>query len=341
MITLPTSRVPDPMTAPPLRWGVLGTGWIADRFFDAAHRHTQQRLAAVGSRTQAKADEFAARFEAPRAYDSYEALVADPDIDVVYVATPHSEHLANAKLAVEAGKHVLVEKAFTQTGAEARELLDAARAAGVAVMEAMWTRFIPHMDVLRQLLADGALGEIETVFADHGQWFTDDPKSRLFDPATAGGAMLDLGVYPVSFMHFALGTPGRALSLGTRAFTGVDRQISAVFDGFEAHLGANALITTTCKALTPTRAFIAGTKATVDIPTFFYGPQQFTLRTVDGETQLSDEPTLTDHAGLAYEAAHFASMVTEGRTESELLPWHETMAVMDTMEQLINALPRA
>ncbi|GAA4890657.1 Gfo/Idh/MocA family oxidoreductase [Tessaracoccus lubricantis] len=341
MTTLPHSRVPDPMTAPPLRWGVLGTGWIADRFFDAAHKHTQQRVAAVGSRTQAKADEFAARFGAPRAHGSYEALVADPDVDIVYVATPHSEHLANAKLATEAGKPVLVEKAFTQTTAEARELLDAARDAGVAVMEAMWTRFIPHMDVIRQLLADGALGDIETVFADHGQWFADDADSRLFDPARAGGAMLDLGVYPVSFMHFALGAPGRSLSLGTRAFTGVDRQISAVFDGFDAHPGANALITTTCKSLTPTRAFIAGTKATVDVPTFFYGPQRFTLRTVDGATVLSEEPTLVAHEGLAYEAAHFATMVAEGRVESELMPWDETLAVMGTMQQLIDGLPRA
>lgn len=341
MITLPTSRVPDPMTAPPLRWGVLGTGWIAERFFDAAHTHTQQRLTAVGSRTQSRADEFAARFQAPCAHDTYEALVADPDVDIVYVATPHSEHLANAKLAIEAGKHVLVEKAFTETAAQARELIDAARDAGVAVMEAMWTRFIPHMDVIRQLLADGALGEIETVFADHGQWFADDPESRLFDPSKAGGAMLDLGVYPVSFMHFALGSPGRALSLGTRAFTGVDRQISAVFDGFEASPNANALINTTCKALTPTRAFIAGTKATVDVPTFFYGPQQFTLRTVDGETQLSEQPTLLEHEGLAYEAAHFATMVAEGRVESEWMPWDETLAVMDTMEALITSLPRA
>ena len=335
MLTLPNSRVPDPMTAPPLRWGVLGTGWIAERFFDAAHRLTSQRLAAVGSRTQGRADEFAHRFEAPRAYGSYEQLVSDPEIDAVYVATPHSEHLANAKLALEAGKPVLVEKAFTQTAAEARALIAAAEAAGLPVMEAMWTRFLPQMDVIRQLLADGALGELETVSADHGQWFADDPGSRLFDPALAGGAMLDLGVYPVSFMHFALGSPGRSLSLGTRAFTGVDRQVSAVFDGFQAHPGATALITTTCKAKTPTRAYIAGTEATVEIPTFFYGPQQFTLRTVDGEVTRSEEPTVVEHEGLSFEAAHFATMVAEERLESELMPWSETMAVMETMTSLL------
>ncbi|MDO5677175.1 MAG: Gfo/Idh/MocA family oxidoreductase [Propionibacteriaceae bacterium] len=339
MIALPQPRTPDPMTAPPLRWGILGTGWIAERFIDAMHRHTQQRMAAVGSRTQAKAEEFAHRFEAPRAHGSYEALVADPEIDIVYVATPHSEHLANALLALSAGKPVLVEKAFTQTLAQAQELANAARAAKLPAMEAMWTRFLPSTDIVRQLLADGALGDIETVYADHGQWFADDATHRLFDPAQAGGAMLDLGVYPVSFVHFALGAPGRALSVGTKAFTGVDRQVSAVFDGFDGHPGATALINTTLKSLTPTRAFIAGTEATVEIPTFFYGPQPITLTTVGRESVTSEAPTVEGHFGLAYEAAHFAAMVAEGQTESELMPLDETLAVMATMEGLLkNAL---
>lgn len=340
MITLPTPRTPDPMTAPPMRWGVLGTGWIAERFFDAVHRHTQQRLAAVGSRTQERADAFAAQFEAPRAHGSYEALVADPDVDIVYVATPHSEHLANARLALEAGKPVLVEKSFTQTAAQAHDLVKAARDSGLPVMEAMWSRFLPSFDVVRQLLADGALGEIETVHADHGQWFADDATHRIFDPAQAGGAMLDLGVYPVSFMHFALGAPGRSLAVGTRAFTGVDRQVSAVFDGFEAHPQATALVTTTAKALTPTRAFIAGDAATVEIPTFFYGPQQVTLRTVGREEAVSEAPTIEGHLGLSYEAAHFATMVAEGQAESELMPFSETVAVMETMDRLLSGLPR-
>lgn len=341
MKPLPTPRTPDPMAAPPLRWGVLGTGGIAHAFFEAVHKHTRQRVAAVGSRSQERAEQFAARFEAPRAHSSYEALVSDPGIDAVYVATPHSEHLPNAKLAIEAGKPVLVEKAFTPSLAEARELVDAARAARLATMEAMWTRFLPSMDIVRQLLADGALGDLETVYADHGQAFPDDPEHRLLDPTQAGGALLDLGVYPVSFVHFVLGAPGRALSLGTRAFTGVDRQISAVFDGFEAHPMANALINTTLKSKTPTRAFIAGTAATLEIPTFFYGPQQLTVTTLDGETAMSEQPPIPGHEGLCYEAAHFATMLAEGRTESDLMPLDETLAVLQTMESLLDALPPA
>lgn len=333
-LTLPSPRTPDPMSAPPLRWGTLGTGWIAEKFFDALHRHTRQRLVAVGSRSEPKASAFAARHGAERSFAGYEALVADPGVDVVYVATPHSEHLANALLAIRAGKHVLVEKAFTRNAGEARELLDAARAAGVAVLEAMWTRFLPDMDVVRQLLADGALGELETVFSDHGQWFAHDPGFRLFDPAKAGGAMLDLGVYPVSFTHFALGAPGRVVALGSKAFTGVDRQVSAVCDGFDAHPHAQALLNTTLAAATPTTAFIAGDAARLEIPTAFYAPQRLRVTTRDGEVSLSDEPVIQAHAGLCYEAAHFATMIAEGRVESELLPWSETLSVMETMDEL-------
>ncbi|MHA6525946.1 Gfo/Idh/MocA family protein [Tessaracoccus sp. G1721] len=331
---LPSPRTADPMTAPPLRWGVLGTGWIAGRFVEALHTHTRQRVVAVGSRTAGKGAEFAARHGVERSVVGYEAVVSDAEVDVVYVATPHSEHRDNALLAIAAGKPVLVEKAFTRNLAEATEVVDAARAAGVAAMEAMWARFLPHMDVVRQVLADGALGEIETAFADHGQWFPKDPDFRLFDPAKAGGAMLDLGVYPVSFAHFALGTPGAAVAAGTKAFTGVDRQISALLTGFERHPMAHGIVTTTLAAPTPTSAFIAGDEARLEIPGPFYGPQVVTVRRRDGGIASSDEPAIRDHAGLCYQAAHLATVISEGRPESDLLPLDETLAVMATMDEL-------
>ncbi len=331
--TLPSPRTPDPMDAPPLRWGVLGTGWIAERFVEALHAHTRQRVVVVGSRTAGKGAEFASRHGIERSLVGYEAVAA-ADLDVVYVATPHSEHRDNALLAIAAGKHVLIEKAFTRNLAEATEVVDAARAAGVVAMEAMWTRFLPHMDVVRQVLADGVLGELETAFADHGQWFPRDPDFRLFDPFKAGGAMLDLGVYPVSFAHFALGTPGAALATGTKAFTGVDRQISAVLTGFAGHPMAHGIITTTLAALTPTSAFIAGDDARLEIPGPFYGPQVVTVRRRDGEAATSDEPSIKEHEGLCYQAAHLATLVSEGRRESDLLPLDETLAVMATMDEL-------
>ncbi len=333
-LTLPTPRTPDPMTAPPLRWGIIGTGWIAERFVDAMHKHTRQRLVAVGSRTLERAQAFASTVGAERAYGSYEELVADKGVDIVYVATPHSEHLANALLAISAGKPVLVEKAFTRNADEALRVLEAAGSAGVAVMEAMWTRFLPHIDVVRQLLDIGALGEIESVFADHGQWFAPDPSHRMFDPDKAGGAMLDLGVYPVSFTHFVLGSPSRLSALGTKAFTGVDRQISATLEGYPGHENAQAQISTTLASLTPNIAFVSGDLATLEIPGTFYTPQKVRVFTRDGEEAFSEAPVIEAHEGLCFEAAHFATMVAEGRQQSDLMPWSETMAVMETMDAL-------
>ena len=162
---------------------------------------------AVGSRSQGSADRFADEFGIGNRHVGYESLVADPDVDVVYVATPHPMHHDNAILALRAGKHVLVEKPFTMNAAEAREIVQVARENGRFAMEAMWTRFLPHIAVIRDWLARGVLGDIVTVIADHGQWFAEDPEFRLFAPELGGGALLDLGVYPVSFASMVLGTP--------------------------------------------------------------------------------------------------------------------------------------
>ncbi len=205
MTVLPTPRTPDSADAPSLRWGVLGTGWIADRFVASLRRHTRQVVAAVGSRTQAAADDAAARWGAGRAHGSYEALVTDPDVDVVYVATPHHLHLPHALLAVAAGRHVLVEKPVGLDAAEARTIGAAAEAAGVFCMEAMWTLFLPRFDVVRRLLADGVLGEPTSVVCDLGEWFGPDHRIQRAD--LAGEPLLDLGTYPVTLATWALGVP--------------------------------------------------------------------------------------------------------------------------------------
>ena len=331
---LPTSRIPDPKAAPPLRWGILAPGWIARSFAGALRAHTRQEVYAVGSRSQASADAFAREFGASKAYGSYEALVSDPDVQAIYVASPHSHHAAQALLAIEAGKPVLVEKAFTRTAAEARRLVDAARAAGVPLMEAMWTRFLPCTDIVRQLLADGALGELETVHADHGQYFAFDPAHRLYAPELAGGALLDLGIYPLSFAFFALGTPGALSVRGTLAQTGVDRQVSIVADGFAAHPYAHAVLNTTLAARTPTTASIAGSEARIEIPGPFYAPQRITVIPRDGVPLTSEPPAIAVHEGLCHEGAHFAQLVADGGLESPLLPLDETLSIMETMDTI-------
>ena len=331
---LPASRVPDPAQAPPLNWGIMAPGWIAGAFSRALKTFTRQRLVAVGSRSAERAARFAAEFEVPKAYSSYEQLVADPSVQVIYVASPHSEHFRQASLAIEAGKHALVEKAFTRNAGEARQLVAAAEAAGVTLMEAMWTRFLPHTDIVRQLLADGTLGEIETLIADHGQVLRADRVPRLHDPALAGGALLDIGIYPISYAVFALGLPGRVQAVGTLTETGVDRQVSILMDGFAQHPHAHAVLTTTLAAKTPTTATISGTAGRVELEDAFYIPGPVRLVDVDGDQVVRPERQYLAHQGLCHEAAHFAQLVADGRRESPLLPLVESVAIIEILDQI-------
>ncbi len=326
--TLPTARTPDPMAAPALRWGVLAPGGIASGFVDAMNRHTRQRVVAVGSRSGERAQLFASRHGIDRAYGSYEQLVADPDVDVVYVASPHSEHRAQAMLAIDAGKPVLVEKAFTRNAIEAREVFDAAAAAKLVAVEAMWTRFLPQTDVIRQLLADGVLGEVTTVLADHGQYFDLDPTSRLFDPMLAGGALLDLGVYPLSFALMVLGDPDSMVAAGSLTSTGVDAQVGMVLTAGRAQ----AVVNTTLLARTPTTASMSGTQARLELSGPFYAPAVLTLTSVDGRQLVRDLDPITGGGGLCYEAAYLASMIADGALDCPLAPASDTLAVLGLMD---------
>jgi predicted dehydrogenase len=327
---MPNSRIPDPRTAPSLRWGVLAPGWIAGSFVAALAEHTAQRVVAVGSRSAERAQQFAGRNGVERSYGSYEELVDDDEVDVVYVASPHSEHHRQALLAIAAGKHVLVEKAFTRNASEAAEVIDAARSAGVFAMEAMWTRFQPQSDVIRQFIADGALGDVTTVLADHGQHFVLNPAHRLFNPDLAGGALLDLGVYPVSFASFAIGRPDRVVAVGDLTPTGVDAQVSITLTAGEAHAVLNA----TLLAKTPTTASISGSAGQITLAGPFYAPQPLTYTPLGGEPVVVPPGPILGTGGLAFEAAELARCVTEGRTESPLLPLDETLAIMQTMDEV-------
>lgn len=298
----------------------------------ALRGHTQQQVVAVGSRSAERAAAFAHRFDIPRSYDSYAALVADPQVDAIYVATPHSEHHEHALLAIAAGKHVLVEKAFTRNAAEALEVVQAAEAASVMLMEAMWTRFLPNMDVVRQLLADGALGELGTVLADHGQFFADVPEThRLKNPQLAGGALLDLGIYPVSFAAFVLGEPESVTAHGAITDAGVDAWIAAVLRRGQAE----AVVHTTFLAETPTTAVIAGTAGRIEIAGPFYQTQA--VRFVPPRGGAAIELPISGAMGalgLCYEAAEFARCVSQGMTSSPLLPPSETVSIMRTLDEI-------
>lgn len=330
--SLPLPRTPDPSDAPPLNWGILAPGGIAGAFLKSVREATRQEFVAVGSRSAQRAREFAERHGVPRGYGSYTELVADPEVQAVYVASTHNSHHELALLAIEAGKHVLVEKAFTQNAAQARELVAAAQAANVTLMEAMWTRFLPRTDVVRQLLADGALGDIETVFADHGQALTH--VQRLVDPELAGGALLDLGVYPLSWAVCALGLPGRVRAFGELTDAGVDRQETILLDGFAAHPHAQAVLHTTLAARTPTAACISGTAARVELTgSSFYAPGGVRLLAGADEVSWAGDGRVGGQ-GMCHEAAHFAQLVADGQLESPLLPLAETVAIMALMDEI-------
>ena len=319
----------------PLRWGVIGAGGIAAVFAADLELTDSGRVVAVGSRDLARAEAFADRFAIPNRHGSYEALVADGDVDAVYVATPHPMHRAYAELALRAGKPVLLEKPFTVTAAQARELVALARERGLFLMEAMWTRFLPHVARIRELLAEGALGEIVTVIADHGQWFAEDREHRLFAPELAGGALLDLGVYPVAFASMVLGQPTEILSMVTPAFTGVDGQTSMLL-GYAS--GAHAVLTCTLAAKSPTRAAIVGTRARIEVEGDFYAPSRFTLTSRDGD-QVSFDGS-REGRGLRFEADEVARCLREGLLESPLMPLDESVAIMETMEAVLAGAAR-
>jgi predicted dehydrogenase len=310
-----------------IRWGILGTGGIASTFAADLELTGSGTAVAVGSRREASANAFADRFGIPNRHAGYEALVADPEVDVVYVATPHPMHHGDALLALRAGKHVLVEKPFTMNAAEAEELVAEARARGCFLMEAMWARFVPHMREVQGLLADGVLGEIATVHADHSQWFAEERSHRLFAPELGGGALLDLGIYVVSFASMVLGEPDRVAALADPAFTGVDAQTSILLGHTS---GAHAVLNCTLRALGPTRAAIIGTEGRIEIEGPFYAASAFTLIPREGEPQRMFDPPA--EGGLRHEADEVARCVGEGLLESPLMPLDESVAIMRTMD---------
>jgi predicted dehydrogenase len=317
-----------------LRWGVVGTGGIAARFVADVALLPEAEVVAVGSRNVTSAASFGDRFQIPHRHGSYADLVADPGIDVVYIATPHPFHAEHALQAIDAGKPVLVEKPFAMNAGEARTVADAAGAAGVFCMEAMWTRFLPHMERIRELVAEGALGKLLALSADQGMRFTPDPEHRLFAPELGGGALLDLGIYPFSFASMVLGPPQTLRACATAAFTGVDQTTSAVltYPG-----GAHAVLTCTSAASTPMRAWVAGSEGRIEIDRPWYQATSFTLTRVGGSTERFDTPdgvVLDQAKGMRFEAAEVGRCLRLGLLESPVMPLDETVSIIGTLDEV-------
>lgn len=315
------------------KWGILGTGGIARAFARDLGFLNNHIVAAVGSRTKKSAEEFSLEFPGCTAYASYEELVADSNIDAIYVATPHPAHVANTILALNAGKPVLCEKPFAVNASEARQMVEASINNNVALLEAMWMRFLPHIFEVREILASGVLGEIISVTADHGQRLADQGISRLIEPSLAGGALLDLGIYPVSFAHMVLGVPENIQAAAVMTDKGVDASTSMLFTYAS---GAQAILTTTMIAQTPCRAVIAGINGWLEIDRTFYNPAAMRVHLYDGTT--TEYPSKYQGHGLREQAIEFEKIVRSGRYESEHLTHKHTLEIMDLMDQIRNMI---
>jgi predicted dehydrogenase len=312
-----------------LRWGIIGTGGIARQFTQdlLLAGHT---VAAVGSRSQEGADRFAARFGLPAAHPSYEALVADPAVDLVYVATPHPWHYANASLALQAGKHVLVEKPFTLNAGEARRLTEQAAGRGLLVLEAMWTRWLPHMTRLAEIIAAGTIGEVRSMSADHTQLLPADPGHRLNALELGGGALLDLGVYPVSFAFQLFGPPESIQAAATFKETGADAQVATIFRYPGGQIATSYSASTTRG---PNVAVVLGTGGRIEVDSVWYTATG--LRVYDAVGALTEEfrPAVAGR-GMQYQAAEAERLAGEGKTASAVLPPRESVAIMEALDEI-------
>jgi len=312
-----------------IRWGILGTGKIARRLAKAIAVLPDAELAAIGSRSAETAEAFGHEFSVPCRFDRYEDLVACPDVDVVYVATPHSRHLQDATLALEAGKPVLCEKPLTVNVREAEELIATARRERLFLMEAMWTRFVPAVVRLREWIEEGAIGEIRFLTANIGKHHAFDPDSRLFDRELAGGALLDVGVYPVSFASMLLGTPSEASGVMQKASSGVDEQCSI---SLAYPSGALTSFAATLVGDTPQDGLIIGTKGWIHVHRSITHPETLTRGSLTGEPKTLEIPHLGN--GYPHQVIEVMKCLRAGRMESEIMSLDESLSIIRTLDSI-------
>jgi predicted dehydrogenase len=311
-----------------IRWGIAGPGAIAARFAEGMRSVDGGAVVAVGSRSPARAEAFAERFGIHRHHGSYEDLAEDTGIDAVYVATPHSRHAADALLFLEAGKHVLCEKPFTLNAAQTNQVVRAAGDRGRFVMEAMWSRFLPAYEVLRDVLAEGRIGEPLLVEADLGWRSPIDPTDRHFDLAQGGGALLDLGVYPVQLCTLVLGAPDAVVAQGHVGSTGVDEVSAAVLHYPDGRLG---VVKSAIRTPLTCTARIAGTEGGIDLPAFMHCPDHLIVRDAAGEHRI-EAPF--DGEGLRFQVEEVHRCLDAGLLESPRMPWRESVAIAEVLDAI-------
>lgn len=312
-----------------IRWGILGCGRIAGNFAEAIQHAPGAVLAAAGSRTIENANKFADRFGIPARYGSYEQLAAAKDVDAIYVATPHPMHSADSILCINHGKAVLTEKPFTINTPQAQAIIDAAHSAGVFVMEAHWTRFLPMMAEVRRIVSAGEIGDLRSVQADFGFRAEFDPAGRLFDLALGGGALLDVGCYCVSLAVMLMGAPDRVNGVAEIGSTGVDEQATMSL-GYPD--GKIAILSTAVRTNTQQEAVICGTTGRIHIHSPWWKPSAITL-IQDGKEKRNLDLPVTGN-GFCYQISEVMSCIHSGKLESEIMPHQQTLEIMQIMDEL-------
>ncbi len=312
-----------------IRWGILGTGSIAKKFAEGLRYARGAKLVAVGSRKRESAEAFGEAFHVPNRHPSYEELAADPDVDVIYVATPHTLHKENTILCLDAGKAVLCEKPFAINASQAETMVERARKQGLFLMEAMWTRYLPVMGKLRQLLQDRTIGEVRMLMADFGFRASFNPEGRLLNPALGGGGLLDVGVYPVSFASMVFGPPARILSMAHLGETGVDEQ-AAILLGYSG--GQIGILACGVRTTTPQEAVVLGTEGRIRLHASWWRGEALTLSRTGKEDQRFDLPLVGN--GYNYEAEEVMNCLRAGKRESDLMPLDESIVIMRTLDQI-------
>ena len=338
-MTLPVPQIIDPTSVPVLKWGVIGPGGIAEVFVGSVQKHTKQHFLAVASRTTGRAQEFADKFGIPRVHDSYEALVSDPEIDAIYIASHQGDHYEHAMLALKAGKHILVEKPITYFADQARELLAFAKSSGLFAMEAMWTRYLPQSDIIRQLIGTGSMGEPQLFVGAFG---TDNRSVERLWKKGGGGIVFDMGIYPIAMAQQFMGNPVKILASGKVRPDGMDEESYVTL---EYANGGRAQLTISGISSLPITAACSFDKAQIVIHEPFLAPSGVSLRDKEfyfSEESWVDETGIAGHEGLSYQATHFAKYVSEGLLESPLHNHHDTVEnirVAQEITKLIGANP--
>ncbi|MFD5574121.1 Gfo/Idh/MocA family protein [Streptomyces cadmiisoli] len=313
-----------------IRWGILATGPMAAAFTEDLRTIPGADVVAVGSRSQDSAQAFADRFAIPRAYGSWQELADDPDIDVVYVATPHAHHLAAATVCLEGGKAVLCEKPFALSRAQTESMIATAGDRSLFLMEGMWTFVNPLVRRAQEMIGDGMIGEVVSVRAEFSSRAPVVPGSRLRDPAAGGGALLDIGTYPVSFAHLFLGAPDHVSAWAHLNDAGVDESTAMVL-GYDG--GAMAVLSCSLAFGSANGAVVYGTEGRIEFPSAFYNPRQLVLHRDGREPRVVEaEPQLGN--GYGFQAEEVMSCLREKKTESALVPLRTSLDVMSTLDRV-------